>query len=90
MATTVRVDDKVHSKLRMLSEAEQRPIGQVIEEAVEQYQRQKFWAGVQEDFARLRADPKASEEYDTDLGLWDSTTSDGMEGDVQDSPPEVK
>jgi hypothetical protein len=78
VATTVRVDSKVHTKLHELAAEEQRPIGQVIEDAIDQYRRAKFWQGVQEDYARLRADPVAWKEYQDEIALWDSTASDGL------------
>lgn len=80
MATvTIRVPDKTHVKLQQLATEEGRPIGQVIDELVEHYERDRFFEEMAEDFARLRADPVASAEYDAELAAWDSTLLDGLE-----------
>ena len=76
---TVRVEPKVHATLRALSEAEQRSISRVIEEAVDRYQKEKFWKAMHEGFARLRADPVAWSEYQEETALWDSVSGDGLE-----------
>ena len=76
---TVRVEPKLHATLRALSEAEQRSISQVIEEAVDRYQKENFWKAMHEGFARLRADPVAWREYQDEAALWDSASGDGLE-----------
>lgn len=79
---TVRVERTVHAKLKELSEAEHRPISQVIEEAIDRYQREKFWAEMHESFARLRADPAAWQEYQDEAAIWDSISGDGLEDEL--------
>jgi hypothetical protein len=88
MATMVRVDDKLHAKLREIAEAEHRPIGQVIEEAITRYQRQKFWQGVHEDFARLRSDPVAWQGYRDEIALFEGASLDGLENEAPYYTPE--
>ena len=78
---TVRVEPKLHATLRALSEAEQRSIGQVIEDAIDRYQKEKFWQAMHEGFARLRTDPAAWREYQDEAALWDSASGDGLEED---------
>ena len=79
---TVRVDPKLHATLRALAAAERRSIGQVIEEAVDRYQKDKFWKAMHEGFARLRADPVAWGEYQDEAALWDSASGDGLEDEA--------
>lgn len=81
MATTVRVDDTLHAKLREIADEEHRSIGQVIEDAIEEYRRAKFWQGAYEDYARLKADPMAWQDYQNEIALWDSLTDDGLVGE---------
>jgi predicted transcriptional regulator len=76
---TVRIDPKLHATLRALSEAEQRSISQIIEDAVDRYQKAQFWQAMHDGFARLRADPVAWSEYQAEVDLWDSTSNDGLE-----------
>jgi hypothetical protein len=79
MAATVRVDDELAATLRTLAREERRPIGQVIEDAIAQYQNAKFWKGVHEDFARLRADPAAWAAYENEIDLFAGGSMDGLE-----------
>jgi hypothetical protein len=76
---TVRIGPELHETLRTLSETEKRPISQVIEAAIDRYQKDAFWKAVHEGFARLRADPVAWEEYQSEAALWDSVAGDGLE-----------
>lgn len=85
---TVRVDPKLHAALRALSEDEQRPMSQIIEEAVSRYQQAKFWQEMHDGFARLRADPEAWGEYQAEAALWDSVSGDGLEDEEPYFTPE--
>ncbi len=78
MASTVRVEDRVHAALIELAAEERRPIGRVLEAAVERYKKEKFWEGMRADFARLRADPDAWRGYQDEIALWDATSGDGL------------
>jgi hypothetical protein len=77
----VRVEPRLHERLRALSSTEQRSISQVIEEAVDRYEKEKFWKAMHEGFARLRADPDAWAEYQSEADLWDSASNDGLENE---------
>jgi len=77
--STVRVEPALHKKLRALSAAEHRPISQVIEDAIDRYEKDKFWAELYEGYARLRADPVAWREFQDEAALWDSVSGDGLE-----------
>ena len=79
MATTVRVDDETAARLRGLAHEEQRPIGQVIEAAVIQYEQEKFWREVEASVARLRADPVAWEAYQAEVRSLEGGSMDGLE-----------
>lgn len=87
-STTVRVDPKLHATLRKLAEAEHRPIGQVIEDAVAKYEKDAFWKGLHDDYARLRANPEAWADYQREVELWDSTANDGLEDEEPYYSPE--
>lgn len=79
MATTVRVEDSVAAKLRDLANEEHRPIGQVIEDAINQYQKEKFWREVETSVARLRADPVAWQDYQDEIHFFEGGSMDGLE-----------
>lgn len=88
MASTVRVDDKLHARLRDIAHAENRPIGQVIEDAVAHYEREKFWQGVHDSVERLRADPVAWKEYQDEAALFEGGAMDGLEDEEPYYTPE--
>lgn len=88
MTTTVRVDDRVHSILSEIAADEHRSLGQVIASAIELYRKEQFWKGVQDDFARLQADPVAWKGYQDEAALWDATASDGLENEEPYYSPE--
>ena len=85
---TVRVEKKLHDTLRELSKAEHRSIGEVIEEAIAKYEKDKFWKGVHEDYARLRANPEAWAEYQREVEIWDTLSNDGLENEEPYYTPE--
>lgn len=88
MSTTVRVESQLAERLRQIAKEEQRSIGQVISEAIDDYQKQKLWARVQEDFARLRANPAAWKDYQDELSVFDGSSLDGLENEPPYYTPE--
>lgn len=77
--TTIRVDGRTHEMLRELSKEEHKSIGQVVTELVERHREERFWQEMHEDFARLRSDPEAWQDYQDEMALWDATLMDGLE-----------
>lgn len=88
MATTVRVDDQLHATLREIAKEERRAIGQVIEDAITRYQKEKFWQGVYGDLARLRSDPVAWKDYRDEIAFFDGGSMDGLEHEPPYYTPE--
>lgn len=58
-APVVKLKPGTHAKLQEIARAESRPMGEIVSDLVERYETERFWKGVQEDYARLRADPVA-------------------------------
>ncbi len=81
MAVTVGLDDRVYAALKELAAEERRPIGRVIEAAVERYKKAKFWEGVRADFTILRSDSIAWRGYQEEIALWETTSKDGLEAE---------
>lgn len=81
MASTVRVEDELHATLVALAAEERRPIGRVIEDAIGQYRREKFWRGVHEDYARLKAHPIAWNDYQDEVRLLEGGSMDGLDAE---------
>jgi hypothetical protein len=72
-----------HSKaiLRELAEHDGRPMQNVLDEAIEQYRRDRFFREVDESYARLQADPEAWQEELDERRLWDATMADGLDSE---------
>jgi hypothetical protein len=79
MSRTVRVDDCVHATLVELARAEHRSISRLIEDAVNQYRKAKFWKEVNESVERLRADPVAWKDYQDEARMLQGGSMDGLE-----------
>lgn len=77
--TTIRITEKTHKALRDLADSTKRPISEVVSQAVELYERQRFWDEVNAGYARLRADPQAWKAELEERALWDTTRMDGLE-----------
>jgi hypothetical protein len=51
----------------------------ILDQAVENYRRQRFFDQLNADFDALRRDPEAWAEYQNELALWDVTLMDGLD-----------
>ena len=78
-STTVRVTERTHEVLRKLAAATGQPLQQVLEQAVENYRREQFFAELNAAYARLQADPAAWEEELAERALWETTLADGLD-----------
>ena len=81
MAVTVKIPVEAHVKLVELATAQQRPMGELLAELIERERRRAFLEGLNEDFARLRADPDAWADYQAEVRSMDGTLMDGLEND---------
>jgi predicted DNA-binding protein len=82
MATQViRVPERTHARLKRLAAERGRPIGEIIDGLLDDLDRRTFFAGLAEDFRRLRDDQVASADYDAEVRLWESTLGDGLDGE---------
>jgi hypothetical protein len=57
-----------------LAEKRRRTIGEVVEEAARKLEDADFWDEVNAQYARLRADPIASAEYDAEVAALDAAS----------------
>ncbi len=76
--TTVRVSQAVHSKLQGLAAETGETLQQVIEHALDAYQRDRFFVALDAAYEELWNDPVAREEELEERRLWDSTLADGL------------
>ncbi len=77
-STTIRVPAATHTRLQRIAREEARPIGQVIDALLDDFEKRRFFAGLAEDYARLQADPEAWADYQAETAAWDDTLGDGL------------
>jgi predicted DNA-binding protein len=77
-STTVRITQRTHQVLRELAEATGKPLQQVLEEAVERYRRERFFADLHAAYERLAGNSAAWREELADRAELDGTLADGL------------
>ena len=87
-SSSIRVEEATLAKLRVIAKEEKRPIGKIVTDLVEKYEKDKFWKEMREGFERLRADPVAWKEYQDEFALWDTAAGDGLENEPPYYTPE--
>lgn len=80
-STVIRVEEKTHATLRSWSDEQDKSIGMVVSDLVEQQQRARFWRQVHDDYARLQSDPLAWKEYRDEVALLEGGSMDGLENE---------
>ena len=75
---TIRISRQSKATLRELAAHEGKPMQTVLDDAVEQYRRDRFFRELDEGYARLQTDDKAWQEELDKRRLWDSTVADGL------------
>jgi len=76
---TIRVSKTTHQILRGLARQARTTMTAIVEAAVREYQRNKYWEEYYADYAALRANPEAWAEYQEEIRAWDCTLADGLE-----------
>lgn len=75
----IRISAKAKATLRDLAKRERKPMQTVLDEAIEQFRRDKFFRELDEAYARLQADPKGWKDELEERRIWDRTLMDGLE-----------
>ena len=77
----VRISNKAKQTLETLAEQSGETMSCVMDKAIEAYRRRTFLEQTNRAYARLRADEKASREFDQEIAAWDTTLMDGLDQD---------
>ncbi len=77
----IRISPKSKAALRDLAKRAGRPMQAILDEAIDQYQRDKFLDEVNAAYARLRANPEAWKEELAERQDWNGTLMDGLENE---------
>lgn len=75
----IRVSNETRDKLAKIAEYQHSSIGDVVAVATDKLERELFWKQVHEAYARLKADPDAWADFQTELKEWESQSWDGIE-----------
>lgn len=73
---TTRISDNGLRTLRQLAEDSAEPQPAILDEALEDLRRKRFFERFNKQYAALRADPTAWDEEQAERRLWDQTSSD--------------
>ncbi len=75
---TVRVDEETRQRINRLGAARGQSAGELLADLVSSAEDDALLAGMDGDFAAMRAEPERSATYDQDTGLWAGTLLDGL------------
>jgi predicted transcriptional regulator len=78
MSTTIRISAAAHQLLKDEARMTGRSMQAVLEDAVEQFRRQRFIAEVNAGYARVREDEQAWGAVLEEREPWELTTGDGL------------
>ena len=79
MAEVVRIRPESHKILKELAERFDLSIPDVLAKAIDALYRDQLLKGLNDDFAKLKADPKAWAEELAERGAWEATLLDGLQ-----------
>jgi hypothetical protein len=77
--TTIRISMQTRNLLQELARSSGVSMQAVLEQAIEQYQRQQLLAETNAAYALLRSDPEVWAEIEHERNEWDQTLADGLE-----------
>lgn len=80
---SIRVSKEPRDVLRNIVEQEHRSMSTITDETLRAYRKELLWRRAEADYARLAADEDQFRDYQEEIALWDSASSDGL--DLSDS-----
>ena len=78
-SATVRISEHSHQRLRELAAQGGEPMQAVLDKALEQYRRQKFWEEMRAAYTVIQSDPEAMAAEKKEFALWEVTLMDGLD-----------
>lgn len=84
----VEIKPQTHAKLQAIAEEQERSMGELVTFLIDRYELELFQRGVEEDLARLKADPPAWKDYQDELAMWDQLAGDGLQHEEPYYTPE--
>jgi len=80
-STTVRIGPKGHRILKKLSSKSGETMPAILDRALEEFRRARFFEDVDAAYAVLQADPQACQEELDERALWEGAGPDDLEDD---------
>jgi predicted DNA-binding protein len=77
----IRISSHSKATLREMAKREGKPMQAVLDEAIEQYRRDRFFRELNESFVRLQSDPEAWKRELSERREWDGALLDGLAGE---------
>jgi predicted transcriptional regulator len=74
---TTRISDEGLMTLRQIAEVSSRSQPEILDEALEDLRRKRFFQQFNQQYAALRADDDAWDQEQAERRLWDQTSADG-------------
>ncbi|MDD4146084.1 MAG: CopG family transcriptional regulator [Clostridia bacterium] len=79
--TTIRVNRDIYNSIKLLAQKQNENMQDIIEKAINDYKKKKFFDELNTAYVKLMADPKAWEEEVKEREEWDAVLADGWEDD---------
>lgn len=86
--TVVKIKPTTHAALQEISRDENRPMGEIITELVERYERERFWRTAAEDLARIKTDDKSWQDHHAESTELDRLANEGLSNEPPFFTPE--
>ena len=83
-AQTVRISNQAYIELRDLAKISSKPMTELLEEAIEDLKRKKFFQEFQQSYASLMNESDAASSYKNEVKIFDHPLMDGMEPEEWD------
>jgi len=78
--TTIRVSRRIYLTIKSLAETQNENMQEVIEEAINEYKKKKFFEEMNEAYMKIRL--QKDNESDKESSDWDAAISDGVEDET--------
>lgn len=82
--TTIRVSKDIYNIVKSLAQQQNETMQDIIELAVTEYKKKKFFEDLNHAYTKLKSDPEAWQEELAERYEWDHVLNDGLENNNED------
>jgi predicted transcriptional regulator len=80
-STTLRVSSELHDRIAQLAKSRGQRMQDIIDQAIDAWERALFWDEFDASWERIRNDPEQWAEVQAERAIWDRTLKDGLDPD---------